>query len=1172
MNSSSPTQQHNHPPLRYPSMPQMRQQSPAAGGINETAGLSKSGGLVSTLYLNGGAPHRQTTSGNPTVNGSNAYGGLGYVKQAGNGLPSMTECTQQVMHPGHHRDKLDQIRNQLKPYEQIQSEEQQWMPIEHMSNFREPNFASTSNSEPSQEIQGILIDALTGLGYDKESAYYALKLVNFSSVTDAANVLASIKQPSTSASHYNGTNTGDLVPTNMLSESARAALSRYGVSTVNGFSNGNDSHPLGTTVSIGSSGDRMYSSATTSAYPHVMQQLPISNSEQFTNSVGIYNTSQPGDLKPLNSIGFDESFSSGESSTRSEISSMGQIPFTVAVEGDWQINDPSKQRGFQQVADNYTKHQAHTVLRHANSFNVNPSERITVTPARPHANSAINTGGAAAAIQRRQTQLHAQPATPSSSSSSTVIRIERNSTFSTPGGHDRRDHREQHHDSRQEATTNGGFVNAHSTSRIATMSMPLEQNNFSLTSQPVPSRMEDPRHQKSPSPHTYFLQRPAPLLTSKLLTSPPTVIQVNQNKPVERRERIPVSTTFSATAVQPQKQPLTNAYFDTSGSAVQNIMVDYGSDRENENNAVVQRISHSPPPYDEYMEELCRHTAQSRVTTDEVKTSGLEQHPQKQRCISPLPESISRRTKTNAYEKFVKPCKPGLFRFFMEQHIEKLIQQYRERNQRVMQLTKEMEAAGLAENMKEQMLRLLRQKESKYIRLKRQKMNKNMFDMIRHIGVGAFGKVTLVRKKDAGQIYAMKTLSKEDVIQKQQAAHVRSERDILAEANSKWIVKLFFSFQDSNNLYFIMEYVPGGDMMQLLINKGIFSERLARFYIAELTCAIEYVHGLGFIHRDIKPDNILIDKNGHIKLTDFGLCTGLRWTHDKRHYVIYDDDGSGSSHFRDDSFSLPAGLVGNENGKVKLLEYRHHKKRHTQLCDWWSVGVILYEMVYGRPPFMSEDPQETQYMIVNWRRFLNLDNPMGARLSQSCVDFIARLCCDTDMRLGGHNGAKDVKAHLWFKGIDFMNLRNIRADYIPQVAHPEDTSNFDTFEVTSDEFMTLGRGISSQSGGPHQKYNPAFFDFTFRHFFASDVSNANGSGSPGRGHHQQPKTRPTLAPLVEIPSSSANSSPSKNTGTNNGVQSTQSQYNTTTISTIPNMIPPVGKKTVPAPPAPINKQ
>lgn len=116
------------------------------------------------------------------------------------------------------------------------------------------------------------------------------------------------------------------------------------------------------------------------------------------------------------------------------------------------------------------------------------------------------------------------------------------------------------------------------------------------------------------------------------------------------------------------------------------------------------------------------------------------------RCVSPLPESVARRLRNNAHERAVKPCRAPMFRFFMEQHTERIIQQYRERNQRAMQLTKEMEAAELADTMKDQMLRLLRQKESKYIRLKRQKMNKNMFEMIRHIGVGAFGKVTLVRK------------------------------------------------------------------------------------------------------------------------------------------------------------------------------------------------------------------------------------------------------------------------------------------------------------------------------------------------------------------------------------------------------------------------------------------
>ena len=178
----------------------------------------------------------------------------------------------------------------------------------------------------------------------------------------------------------------------------------------------------------------------------------------------------------------------------------------------------------------------------------------------------------------------------------------------------------------------------------------------------------------------------------------------------------------------------------------------------------------------------------------------------------------------------------------------------------------------------------LSQKESNYIRLKRAKMDKSMFTKIKPIGVGAFGEVALVRKIDTNQFYAMKTLRKSDVLNRNQVAHVKAERDILAEADNEWVVKLYYSFQDKDNLYFVMDYIPGGDLMSLLIKFGIFKEPLARFYIAELTCAVESVHKMGFIHRDIKPDNILIDRDGHIKLTDFGLCTGFRWTHNSKYY------------------------------------------------------------------------------------------------------------------------------------------------------------------------------------------------------------------------------------------------------------------------------------------------
>ena len=130
----------------------------------------------------------------------------------------------------------------------------------------------------------------------------------------------------------------------------------------------------------------------------------------------------------------------------------------------------------------------------------------------------------------------------------------------------------------------------------------------------------------------------------------------------------------------------------------------------------------------------------------------------------------------------------------------------------------------------------------------------------------------------------MKVLRKAEMVEKEQVAHVRAERDILVEVDHTWVVKMFYSFQDSDALYLVMEFLPGGDIMTLLMKKDTLPEEAAQFYMAETALAIETIHKLGFIHRDIKPDNLLLDSKGHVKLSDFGLCTGLQKSHRTDYY------------------------------------------------------------------------------------------------------------------------------------------------------------------------------------------------------------------------------------------------------------------------------------------------
>ncbi|KAJ1677751.1 Serine/threonine-protein kinase, partial [Spiromyces aspiralis] len=228
--------------------------------------------------------------------------------------------------------------------------------------------------------------------------------------------------------------------------------------------------------------------------------------------------------------------------------------------------------------------------------------------------------------------------------------------------------------------------------------------------------------------------------------------------------------------------------------------------------------------------------------------------------------------------------KAAVAKLKMESFYKTLMNQCIERNSRRVELERKLASEGGSEERRQRQLISLGSKESNFMRLRRTKLSVRDFQTIKVIGRGAFGEVRLAQKRDTGKIYAMKVLRKSDMIAKDQLAHVRAERDVLAEADSPWVVQLYFSFQDARCLYLVMEFLPGGDLMTMLIKYDIFPDEVTRFYMAECVLAIEDVHRLGFIHRDIKPDNILIDRDGHIKLSDFGLSTGFHRQHDSNYY------------------------------------------------------------------------------------------------------------------------------------------------------------------------------------------------------------------------------------------------------------------------------------------------
>ena len=336
---------------------------------------------------------------------------------------------------------------------------------------------------------------------------------------------------------------------------------------------------------------------------------------------------------------------------------------------------------------------------------------------------------------------------------------------------------------------------------------------------------------------------------------------------------------------------------------------------------------------------------------------------------------------------------------------------------------------NIPKDKKEEIINEIQQKEKNRLQKIREKLTIHDYESLNIIGRGAFGEVHVCRNKKTNEIVAIKKIKKSVLFQKNQIKHTRDEQDFLSKIKSNWIVELKCSFQEGDYLYLIMEYLPGGDLMNLLIIKDILKEEEAKFYLCEMVLAIEAIHNLDCIHRDIKPDNILIDKYGHIKLSDFGLA--------KIADNIFKEDiynYKGNKHSRNYSCVGTAYYVAPE-----VL----NKSGYGKEIDWWSLGVIFYEMLIGYAPFCSKHTNEVCYKVLHYQNYLQFPNKI--KISNLAKDLIYKLITDSDLRLG-KNGSEEIKSHPFFKGINWKKIREMRPPFIPNLKNDYDVKYFEKFE------------------------------------------------------------------------------------------------------------------------------
>lgn len=388
---------------------------------------------------------------------------------------------------------------------------------------------------------------------------------------------------------------------------------------------------------------------------------------------------------------------------------------------------------------------------------------------------------------------------------------------------------------------------------------------------------------------------------------------------------------------------------------------------------------------------------------------------------------------------------------YLEQHFHQVIQETNDYKKRKREFSQSLSRADIPIQERASLESEFAKSETQIHRQKRRNFHASQFIKLKLIGRGAFGDVYLVRDREDNRIYAMKVLNKKELIAKHQVLNTLAERDFLTQTQNPWAVQMYYSFSDSVNLYLVMEFLIGGDLMSLLIKKSILTEVETRFIIAETLLAIHAVHQTGFIHRDIKPDNLLLTKEGHIRLTDFGLSTKSNRYED--HLTCLIDELAGEA-------------AAKATGQPQSEQPRKHK--HEKVCstvgtpdyiapevlmskpysykvDFWSLGAIMFEMLFGYPPFYSDQPRETALKIVHWNESLSF--PQIPIVSNAAKDLISHLLCDEENRLD----FEQIKSHPFFGDVPWEKLQSIQSPVVPCVSGETDTSNFDEFQETQRE-------------------------------------------------------------------------------------------------------------------------